>query len=88
MVVVSDGNPEGVLSEQDLIREIVNNKKYHTLRFKVSRYAKFEEISLETNVLQAAHTIRERSRLLKDNKLVGIATATDLVGSFRKTYVA
>lgn len=92
-LIVSDdeGNVLGILTERDILKEIVTAKNLPLKLIKDIRFSNFEKISPDISVIDAAkQMINKKSRLLvySDDTLVGIVTASDLLRAFRKTYMS
>jgi len=81
IVSEEDGTPLGILTERDILQQIVSTKTLPNVK-----------INPDTSILDAAKLmISKKARLLvfaDSDKLVGIVTASDLVRAFRRTYVA
>lgn len=92
-LIVSDdvGNVLGILTERDILKEIVTAKNLPLKSIKDTGFSNFEKISPDISVIDAAkQMINKKSRLLvySDDTLVGIVTASDLLRAFRKTYTS
>lgn len=88
-VVVSneEGNPLGVLTEREIISLLAFHKTLPDLQINQIKLQKFERLTPETSIYEAAKTMfLKKSRLLvfSNNKVVGIVTATDLLRAFRR----
>jgi CBS domain-containing protein len=92
IVSKDDGTPLGILTERDILQKITSTKTLPNVQIKEISLQPFEKINPETSILDAAKLmISKKARLLvfaDSDKLVGIVTASDLVGAFRRTYVA
>jgi CBS domain-containing protein len=92
IVSEEDGTPLGILTERDILQQIVSTKTLPNVKIKEVSQQPFVKINPDTSILDAAKSmISKKARLLvfaDSDKLVGIVTASDLVRAFRRTYVA
>jgi CBS domain-containing protein len=92
IVSEEDGTPLGILTERDILQQIVSTKTLPNVKIKEVSQQPFVKIKPDTSILDAAKSmISKKARLLvfaDSDKLVGIVTASDLVRAFRRTYVA
>ena len=92
IVSEEDGTPLGILTERDILQQIVLTKNLLNVKIKEVSQQPFVKIKPDTSILDAAKSmISKKARLLvfaDSDKLVGIVTASDLVRAFRRTYVA
>lgn len=90
-IVVSedDGAPLGVITEREILHLLYTNKSLPDIEAGKVELAKFEKISPETSIYEAAKImLSKKSRLLvfsEHDSVVGIVTTTDLLRAFRKT---
>lgn len=86
-----DGRILGLLTERDILQEIIKARTLPSKQIKEIILSKFEKIPSQTNILDAAkYMVNRKSRLLvfSHEELVGIVTASDLMRAFRKTYLS
>lgn len=87
-----DGDPLGILTERDVLKQIVEKNTFPNIALSEIILTPFVKIDPDTSVQKAAELIiSQKSRLLvfaDTDKLVGIITPSDLLRAFRKTYVA
>jgi len=92
IVSTEEGDPLGVLTERDILKQIVEKNTLPNIDLKKILLTPFEMVSPNTSIQSAAELIiSKKARLLvftDSNKLVGIITPSDLLRAFRKTYVA
>jgi CBS domain-containing protein len=92
IVSEEDGTPLGILTERNILQQIVSAKTLPNVKIKEVSQQPFVKIKPDTSILDAAKSmISKKARLLvfaDSDKLVGIVTASDLVRAFRRTYVA
>ena len=88
LVVMSEGMPEGVLSESDFVRKVVaqNKKPSEILVSEIMSY-KFRSVGPTTTIEDAVQKMLNnnirRLLILEDEKLVGVITQTDLASYLR-----
>lgn len=88
LVVEKHNNPEGILTEREILDYLVLHKSLHDIPLSSVALSKFTSIPLESSIVDAARTmISNKARLLVygEKHLVGIITATDMVCAFRRT---
>lgn len=87
-----DGTPLGIITERDILKQLVKDKNIPDIQVKRISSQPFERLNPDDTILDAAKKmIQKKSRLLvfaDSNKLVGIITASDLLRAFRKSYVS
>lgn len=91
IVSTDDGQALGILTERDILKEVIKERNLPLKTIKDITFSKFTKISPDINVVEAAkQMIHEKSRLLvfSSDELVGIVTASDLLRAFRKTYLS
>lgn len=85
-VVDSDSKLLGIVSERDLLRDLVTHKGFRgEIGVREVMSQNVRSVSPETSMHEAARTmIMSKGRLVvtKDKKIVGVITATDLVKAF------
>lgn len=88
LIVEKRHKPIGILTERQILEHLSKFKKIIDLKLKDLDLNSFEVVGLDTRVIDAAQLmIKKKTRLLVlDSKhLIGIITATDMVGAFRRT---
>ncbi len=87
-LIVSDGiNPNGVLTEREILKVITESRNLDELTIKDVGWQPFIKLSVADTVLDAAHLMnKKKSRLLifDNDKMVGIVTISDLLRAFRR----
>jgi len=88
LVIVSDGNPVGIVTERDLVRKVCTNDIASSkipLRDVMSSHVIWAEpdISIETAVQRMFNNKIRRLPILENGKLVGIVTVSDLAKHLR-----
>jgi CBS domain-containing protein len=91
LIVMEEENPKprGVLTEREIIRYVVSERKIPDKLIKDIELQPFVPVTPDTSIIEAAHLmISKKSRLLvfaDENKLVGTITASDMLRAFRRT---
>lgn len=92
IVSTEEGEPLGILTERDVLKQIVEKNSFPDLDLLEMILTHFEKVTPDTSVQRAAELIiSKKARLLvfaDSDKLVGIITPSDLLRAFRKTYVS
>jgi CBS domain-containing protein len=94
IIVMEEENPMplGVLTEREILHHVVSEQKIPDKNIRDSLIQPFLSVNPDTTIIEAARLmISKKSRLLvfaDGDKLVGIITASDMLGAFRKTDVA
>jgi CBS domain-containing protein len=83
IVVISSGNPVGLLTDSDLIKKVVaRNIKPSTIRVREVMSRPLVMITPEDTVLEASRKMRrnnlKRLPVISDGKLVGLISTTDI----------
>lgn len=90
-IVVSgdDGTPLGIFTEREILQLLYDRKTLPDISVNEVNLAKFEKITPDTSIYEAAKTmLAKKSRLLvfsEHDRPVGIVTTSDLLRAFRKT---
>lgn len=92
IVSTNDGEPLGILTERDVLKQIVEKDIFPDIELSEMILTPFLKITPDTSIQRASELIiSKKARLLvfaESDKLVGIITPSDLLRAFRKTYVA
>jgi len=92
IVSTDDGEPLGILTERDVLKQIVEKDIFPDIELSKMILTPFLKITPDTSVQRASELIiSQKARLLvfaDSDKLVGVITPSDLLRAFRKTYVA
>jgi len=92
IVSTEEGDPLGVLTERDILKQIVEKNTLPNINLNEIILTPFEKVSPDISIQSAAELIiSKKAQLLvfaEPNKLVGIITPSDLLRAFRKTYLA
>ena len=92
IVSTEEGDPLGVLTERDILKQIVEKNTLPNINLNEIILTPFEKVSPNISIQHAAELIiSKKARLLvfaEPNKMVGIITPSDLLRAFRKTYLA
>ena len=88
LVVMENESPVGIVTERDFVRRVLAVGKSTTIRVSEVMSAPLRVIDPEAPVKEAARRMANkgirRLVVIKDNKLVGIITATDFARSLGK----
>jgi predicted transcriptional regulator len=88
-LIIKDGqNVEGVITEREILRYLVKEKKIPDEPMQNVIISNFTKIPLEATLLFAAKTMlstKTRMLVFDDDKLIGIITTSDMLRGFRKT---
>ncbi|MFQ5970259.1 MAG: cyclic nucleotide-binding/CBS domain-containing protein [Nitrososphaerales archaeon] len=88
LVVVKDGNPVGIITERDLVRRVcAKNQRSEDVPLNSIISRPVVSVSPESSVVEAARTMSykkiRRLLVVRDQKPLGIITATDLARHLR-----
>lgn len=88
LVVTKENKPYGMITERDLMKKVIAvNKDYGRLKVEDIMHVPLTMITQEISIIKATELIHNkgfrRLPILKDEKLVGIVTETDLTRALR-----
>ncbi len=83
LVVESRGEPVGIITERDILRLVENGRSPNDLMVKMIMSSSLEVIGEDQSIREAASLMQKdgirRLPVVKDGKLVGIITSTDII---------
>ncbi len=92
LVVESNGQPVGIITERDILRLVENGRSPYDLQVKMIMTSPVEVIGREQNIEDASSLmLKQRIRRLpvvNDGKLVGIITSTDILRAAKEGMLA
>lgn len=91
LIVSTDDEPLGILTERDVLKQIVEKSTLPDMEILELILTPFERITPDTSIQEASKImISKKARLLvfADSSLVGIVTPSDLLRAYRKTYLS
>jgi CBS domain-containing protein len=88
LIIVEDETPVGIVTERDLVRRIIAKKLPYDIKVSQIMTSKLVTVDPEVSLKDAARLMStnkiRRLIVVKQNKLVGIAVASDFIRNFGK----